>query len=484
MLPFAPDGVKPSIMHADHAWSKDIVTYRGLPSVDRLLRSVAGTDTGLPHPELVELARGVLAEAREQIANGHPAPGLHELSHTLLDRAARSIQPRLRPAINASGVVIQTNLGRAPLSRAALAAIERVGRGYSNLEYDLEAGERGSRYEHMADLLARLTGAEAALAVNNNAAAVLLVLACLCAGKEVLVSRSQAIEIGGGFRIPDVLRASGATLVEVGTTNRTYAGDYAEAISERTAALLTVHRSNFRITGFTHDPADAELRALAQDRSILWIDDWGSGSLLQPGDFGLLAEPTVADRVRAGCDLVCFSGDKLLGGPQAGLIVGRADLVRRLRRHPLLRALRVDKLVIAAMETTLLSYLRGEAVEDIPVWQMIAAPIAALEERAQGLVDALAQRGHRAEIVPCQSAVGGGSTPGETLASAGVALLTDAPDRLATALRGGTPPVIGRIVDRRLLLDMRTIRPEEDALLPELIAAAYERAGAGQPAQT
>ncbi|HZG66562.1 MAG TPA: L-seryl-tRNA(Sec) selenium transferase, partial [Herpetosiphonaceae bacterium] len=241
---------------------------------------------------------------------------------------------------------------------------------------------------------------------------------------------------------------------------------------------------NFRITGFTHDPEDAELRSLAQDRSILWIDDWGSGSLLQPGDFGLLAEPTVADRVRAGCDLVCFSGDKLLGGPQAGLIVGRDGLIRRLRRYPLLRALRVDKLVIAAMEATLLSYLCGRAVEEIPVWQMIAAPAAALEARAQGLVAALAQRGHHAEVVPCQSAVGGGSTPGETLASAGVALLTDAPDRLHAALRGGTPPVIGRIADRRLLLDMRTILPEEDAFLRELIAAAYERAGTGQPAQT
>jgi L-seryl-tRNA(Ser) seleniumtransferase len=416
----------------------------------------------------------VLIEARQQIAGGLAAPNLDVLSDMLLARATQSTQPRLRPLINASGVVIQTNLGRAPLSRAALAAIERVGQGYSNLEYHLDAGERGSRYEHMADLLARLTGAEAALAVNNNAAAVLLVLACFCAGKEVLVSRSQAIEIGGGFRIPDVLRASGATLVEVGTTNRTYARDYAEAIGERTAAILTVHRSNFRITGFTHDPEDAELQAIARDRAVLWIDDWGSGSLLQPGDFGLLDEPAVSDRVRAGCDLVCFSGDKLLGGPQAGLIVGRAELIRRLRRFPLLRALRVDKLVIAAMEATLLSYLRGRAVEEIPIWQMIAAPVAALETRAQAVMAALAQRGHRAEIVPCQSAIGGGSTPGETLPSIGIALPADAPDRLHTALRSGSLPVVGRIVDRRLLLDLRTVLPEADILLPDLIVAAYE----------
>lgn len=458
------------------------MSYRELPSVDRLLRSIADTHTDLPHAELAELAREVLAEARQQIASGLAAPGLDLLSSTLLARAAQSSQSRLRPVINASGVVIQTNLGRAPLSQAALAAIERVGQGYSNLEYDLEAGQRGSRYEHMAGLLARLTGAEAGLAVNNNAAAVLLVLACFCAGKEVLVSRSQAIEIGGGFRIPDVLRASGATLVEVGTTNRTYARDYAEATGERTAAILTVHRSNFRITGFTHDPEDGELQALAREHEILWLDDWGSGSLLQPGDFGLLPEPTVADRVQAGCDLVCFSGDKLLGGPQAGLIVGRADLIQRLRRFPLLRALRVDKSAIAAMEATLLSYLRGRALDEIPVWRMIAAPLAALEARAQTLVVALEQQGHAAVLLPCQSAIGGGTTPGETLPSTGLVIETDTPDRLHAALRAGTTPVIGRIVDRRLLLDLRTVLPHEDAVLPELIAAAIERARPAPPA--
>lgn len=452
------------------------MSYRELPSVDRLLRLIAGTQIDLPHAELAELAREVLAEARQQISDGLAAPGLDLLAGMLLARAAQTAQPRLRPVINASGVVIQTNLGRAPLSQAALAAIQRVGQGYSNLEYDLEAGERGSRYQHMTELLARLTGAEAGLAVNNNAAAVLLVLACFCAGKEVLVSRSQAIEIGGGFRIPDVLRASGATLVEVGTTNRTYARDYAEAISERTAAILTVHRSNFRITGFTHDPADGELQAVAREHNILWIDDWGSGSILQTGDFGLLPEPAVSDRVRAGCDLVCFSGDKLLGGPQAGLIVGRADLIRRVRSFPLLRALRVDKLVIAAMEATLLSYLRGRALDEIPVWQMIAARLDALEARAQSLVAALEQYGHAVGLMSCQSAVGGGTTPGETLPSIGVVLETDAPDRLHAALRAGATPLIGRIVDGRLLLDLRTVLPNEDALLPELIAAAIKRA--------
>jgi L-seryl-tRNA(Ser) seleniumtransferase len=294
------------------------LTYRALPSVDRLLRSIAPEleDSGLPQIELVAILRTVLADARVAIRRGGRAPGPDELVAEVRRRVALAVKPRLRPLINATGVVIQTNLGRAPLSPAALRAIQRVASGYSNLEYDLDAGERGSRYEHVAALLARLTGAEAALAVNNNAAAVLLVLACFCAGREVLVSRGQAIEIGGGFRIPDVLRQSGATLVEVGTTNRTYARDYADAVSERTAAILTVHRSNFRIAGFTHDPADEELAAVARDQGVLWIDDWGSGALLQPGDYRLGHEPTVLDRVRAGCDLVCFSGDSCWVAPR------------------------------------------------------------------------------------------------------------------------------------------------------------------------
>ena len=448
------------------------MSYRELPSVDRLLRLVAVGDTALPHAELVAIVREVLMEAREVVGGGGAAPAVEELARDVERRAAAAIRPRLRPIINATGVVIQTNLGRAPLSQGALEAIQEVAGGYSNLEYDLDRGERGSRYDHTAALLARLTGAEAALAVNNNAAAVLLVLACFCAGRDVLVSRGQAIEIGGGFRIPDVLRQSGAALVEVGTTNRTYARDYAAAIGERTAAILTVHRSNFRIVGFTHDPADAELREVAREHGILWIDDWGSGSLLQPGDFRLLHEPTVQDRVQAGCDLVCFSGDKLLGGPQAGLIVGKAPLIATLRKHPLLRALRVDKLTIAAMEATLLSYVRGRAVEELPVWQIISTPAEALKVRAERIVQELARRDVVAEVVPCLSAVGGGSTPGETLPSFAVAAGSEGPDRLHAALRTGQPALVGRIAEGRLLLDLRTVLPAEDILLPELIAAA------------
>lgn len=450
--------------------------FRALPSVDRLVRAAEPHAADLPHAELVRLARAVLEETRQQVTerDNDAPPTLDELSAAVVARARQLIRPSLRPLINASGVIIQTNLGRAPLSDAALQAMERVARGYSNLEYDLDAGERGSRYGHLTALLARLTGAEAALAVNNNASAVLLTLACFCQGQQVLVSRSQAVEIGGGFRIPDVLRASGATLVEVGTTNRTYAHDYAVALTPETAAILTVHRSNFQIVGFTHEPLEHELRHLAHEASVLWIDDWGSGSLLRPERYGLAAEDTVQDRVAAGCDIVCFSADKLLGGPQAGLIVGSEALIGRLRKHPLLRALRVDKLTIAALEATLLSYVRGRAEQEIPVWQMISAEPGQLQARATWLAQQLAAAGYIADVVACQSAVGGGSLPGETLASWAVALAsaTGGVARLHARLRQAEPGVIGRIADDRLLLDLRTVRPDQDQLLLSIVSAA------------
>jgi L-seryl-tRNA(Ser) seleniumtransferase len=443
-------------------------SLRALPSVDKLVRAVEPQIGGsLPRDELVAIVRAVLDETRRTLAGGAAAPSLDELAAAVLVQVRQWTQPSLRPVINASGVIIQTNLGRAPLSDAALTAMQAVAQGYSNLEYALDAGERGSRYGHLNALLARLTGAETALAVNNNAAAVFLVLSCFCAGKDVLVSRSQAVEIGGGFRIPDVLRQSGARLVEVGTTNRTYAHDYVEAITPDTAAILTVHRSNFRIVGFTHDPAEQELRQLAADANILWIDDWGSGSLMQPAHYSLVHEPTVQERVAAGCELVCFSGDKLLGGPQAGLIVGKEQHIARLRKHPLLRALRIDKLTIAGLEATLLSYLRGRAEQEIPVWQMISASPDILRTRAETMADQLQNSGYQAEVVACESAVGGGSLPGETLPSWAVAL-HGAPDALHARLRQGAPAVVGRIVDDRLLLDLRTVLPEQDK---DLLAA-------------
>lgn len=436
---------------------------RALPSVDRLVRAVESNLPELPRAELVQIARAVLDEARRTLAGDTP-PTLEALAADVTAQARALLTPNLRRALNASGVIVQTNLGRAPLSDAALHAIEQIARDYSNLEYDLDTGARGSRYTHLNGLLARLTGAEAGLAVNNNAAAVLLVLACFCAGKDVLVSRSQAVEIGGGFRIPDVLKQSGARLIEVGTTNRTYAHDYAAAITPATAAILTVHRSNFKIVGFTHEPHEIELRHLAHEASLLWIDDWGSGSLLRPEQYGLAAEDTVQDRVAAGCDVVCFSGDKLLGGPQAGLIVGGEAVIGRLRKHPLLRALRLDKLTIAALEATLLSYMRGRAEQELPVWQMISATSDELKIRADALAEQFRAAGHNVDVVACESAIGGGSLPGELLPSWAIAL-TGPPDTLHEKLRRAEPPVIGRIVADRLLLDLRTVRPNQDGAL-------------------
>jgi L-seryl-tRNA(Ser) seleniumtransferase len=325
-------------------------------------------------------------------------------------------------------------------------------------------------------LLRRLSGAEAALAVNNNAAAIYLALSALAVGREVIVSRGQAVEIGGGFRIPDVLRQSGATLVEVGTTNRTYARDYAEAISERTALLLRVHTSNFRLMGFVHETSLAELAELGRARGVPVLDDLGSGTLLPTAPYGLAAEPTVSESVAAGADLITFSGDKLLGGPQAGLIVGKKELVERLKRHPLARALRLDKTTIAGLEATLLCYLRGRAVEEIPVWRMIAAPLGELRARAEALAARLAQAGADAATTECASAVGGGSLPGETLPSIGVAVSpgSHSADELSRRLRLGVPAVVARITEGRVLFDLRTVLPEQDEGLAGAILAAYQ----------
>ncbi len=438
--------------------------YRNLPGVDALAEAaLARLDGDAPARDVVvQLARAELAAARSLIGAGAAAPALPALAEAVVARARAATRPALLPLINATGVIIQTNLGRAPLSQAALQAMREVGQGYSNLEYDLAAGARGSRYDHLAGLLCRLTGAEAALAVNNNAAAIVLALSALAAGREVIVSRGQAVEIGGGFRIPDVLRQSGAALVEVGTTNRTYAHDYAAAIGERTALLLRVHTSNFRLVGFVHEAALADLAELARARGVPLLDDLGSGTLLPTAPYGLAPEPTVQESVAAGADLVTFSGDKLLGGPQAGLIVGRAALVGQLRKHPLARALRVDKTTLAGLEATLLAYARGRAAEEIPVWRMIAASPAALRARAERVAAAVG-----AEVVACASAVGGGSLPGATLPSFAVAP-PGPPDALAQRLRQGRPPVVGRIAEGRLLLDMRSVLEDQEQ---DLIAA-------------
>ena len=469
---------------------------RRLPSVDRLLQEEAMQALVAEYGDaaIVEAIRAALDEARQAIQAGAPPPGHSALRQAVIVQAEALWRPTLRPVINASGVIIHTNLGRALLSRAALAAMQAVGGGYSNLEFDLSLGERGSRYSHVVGLLARLVGAESALVVNNNAAAVLLALSALAKGKEVIVSRGQAVEIGGGFRIPDVLRQSGARLVEVGTTNRTRLADYETAIGPKTAALLRVHTSNFRLIGFTESVPLSDLVALGQRHRLPVLDDLGSGALLDTAAFGLAHEPMVQESIAAGASLVCFSGDKLLCGPQAGIIVGQQALVEKLRRHPLARAVRVDKATLAGLQATLRHYLRGEATVQVPVWRMIALPLAEIEARAGAWATRLGEWGVPASVVDGQSTVGGGSLPGETLPTRVVVVASDEKgtdkgargtrgtrgkggvEEVARRLRTGEPPVVGRIERGLLLLDPRTVLPEEEA---GLLAALRRALGKG-----
>ena len=399
-----------------------------------------------PRPLLVSAARSALARAREELQAG-AEPG--DLVERVESELAAARGARLRRAINATGVIIHTNLGRAPLALEALERVNAVAGGYSNLEYDLGEGGRGSRQDHAAPILRRLTGAEAALVVNNNAAAVLLALAALAEGREVLVSRGELIEIGDGFRIPDVLARSGARLREVGTTNRTRAGDYDRALGPETALLLRVHQSNFHVVGFTEQPRLADLARVARAHGLPLVDDLGSGALFASSSLLLGDEPTARESLEAGADLVCFSGDKLLGGPQAGIIVGRAELVERLRRHPLQRALRADKLTLAALEATLALYLDPElAAREVPVLRMLAEPVETVRARAQRLADLVG-----GDVEPTVGRVGGGALPLTELPSFACAV----EEELASRLRETEPPVIGVVRDGRCLLDCRTI---------------------------
>jgi len=380
-----------------------------------------------------------------------------------------AVAPRLRRVINASGVVLHTNLGRAPLSRAAVDALE-VAAGYSNLELDLDSGRRGERAALLSGLLGRLFGCEAALVVNNNAAAILLALTALCKGKEVIVSRGQQVEIGGSFRMPDVMRLSGARMVEVGTTNRTRPDDYEQAITSRTAALLRVHTSNFRVEGFTEGASLAEMAAVAHERDLLLIDDLGSGASGPIAD-----EPTVAESLQHS-DVVTFSGDKLFGGPQAGIVLGRGEpgtaAVKKMSRHPLARAVRIDKLTLAALEATLRQRLAGR-LDEIPVERMIKAPVEDVRRRAAMWSIKLQERGVGVTLVPGESAVGGGSLPGHGLPTVLLSLSGPA-SRLAAALRHGEPPVIARIEKDACCLDPRTVLKGEDETLLDAVEAAYK----------
>ena len=416
---------------------------RDLPSVDRLLADEALA--AAPRAIAVEAARTVLERAREQIAAGVEPGDVVATARAEVDRLSTH---SLRRVLNATGVIVHTNLGRAPLAPSALARVEEVGRSYSNLELDLESGTRGSRQAHVSEALRRATGAEAALVVNNNAAAVLLAVAALGEGREVVVSRGELVEIGDGFRIPEVLARSGARMVEVGTTNRTRASDYERAIGPDTAVLLRVHQSNYRIVGFTEAVPTRELARIAHAAGLVLVDDLGSGSLLEMGD-----EPTAAGSIRDGADLVCFSGDKLLGGPQAGILVGRGNLVERLRRHPLQRALRADKLTLAALEGTLAVLADPErARAEIPVLRMLDEPLGVVRERAERLAILIG-----GEVEETVARVGGGALPLAELPSAACAI----EESLAPLLRLGTPPVVGIVRDGRLLLDARTLTADE-----------------------
>jgi L-seryl-tRNA(Ser) seleniumtransferase len=365
------------------------------------------------------------------------------------------------------------------LSAATIAAMAEVARGYSSLEYDLDAGGRGSRHEHVTARLQRLTGAEAALVVNNNASAVLLALAGLAADRDVVISRGQLVEIGGGFRIPDVLRQSGARLVEVGTTNRTYVADYAAAITDEAAVLLRVHASNFRVVGFVHSASLEELVALARAHNLVVVDDLGSGSFLPSEAYGLTHEPMVQDSVRAGVDVVCFSGDKLLGGPQAGILVGNRAAMARLRQHPLTRALRPDKATLAGLCATLDHYVRGDAEREVPVWRMIAASIDDLERRARGIIAGIED--YPVSVTESRAAVGGGSIPGDTLPSRAVAIapFSSGAQTVAERLRRWSPPIIARIAEDRVLLDLRTIAPDEDSIVRAAVRDLGQAAAGG-----
>jgi len=423
---------------------------RDLPSVDELAR-------GVDDPLAVDAARTVLARAREEIRAGVD-PG--DLAERLRGELQAVRAPSLRRVLNATGVIVHTNLGRAPIAEEALARVAETARGYSNLELDLRDGVRGSRQDHVAGILRRLTGAEAALVVNNNAAAVLLALAALAEGREVVVSRGELIEIGDGFRIPDVLARSGARLVEVGTTNRTRAADYERAIGPETALLLRVHQSNFRVVGFAEQPRLTELAAVARRHDLPLVDDLGSGVLASDNLLLAEGEPSARESLAGGADVVCFSGDKLLGGPQAGIVAGRADLVERLRRHPLQRALRADKLTLAALEGTLRLYL--DAPRRIPVLRMLRQDVTAIRARAERLAAAVG--GTVEETV---GRAGGGALPLAELPSFACAV----DESLAAPLRAGEPPVVGIVRDGKLLLDCRTLDDEE----ADEVAAAVRR---------
>jgi len=437
---------------------------RQLPSVDQLISTEAMEDciTRFGRPLTIEAVRTILGNLRSSYNLGDGIPSENELISEILQQLETWTAVTLQNVINATGVILHTNLGRAPLSRSALQAVNETSSSYSSLEYELDKGRRGSRSIHAEDYLKQLTGAEAALVVNNNAAAVLLILSALSNRRKVVIARSQLVEIGGGFRIPDVMKQSGAKLYEIGTTNRIHLQDYQNAIDDESIKLvMRAHRSNFQIVGFTSEPMLGDIVTVAHLAGIPFVDDLGSGTLLDTSDFGLGHEPMIQESLAAEVDLVCFSGDKLLGGPQAGIILGKSNLVNKLKKHPLARAIRADKLCLSALSATLLHYLKSEALAEIPVWRMISQPPDKIQERAKAWVKSLGQ----GTTIEGKSTVGGGSLPGETLPTWLVAFNVPHPNKLLADLRNSKPPIIARLEDDRLVLDPRTVMLHQEEVL-------------------
>ena len=459
--------------------------FRRLPSVDKVIsveriQQLAGE---FPRELLVSLVRQQLEQERLAIVAGNKCSSIDQIVTSVSEQLGRLETPSLRPVVNATGVILHTNLGRAPLSREAIAAMETVSKDYSNLEFDIDGGIRGTRHVHIEQILCQLSGAEAALVVNNNASAVLLGLSALARRKEVIVSRGEAVEIGGSFRIPDVMRQSGSKLIEVGTTNCTYIADYEEAITPRTAALMRVHSSNFKVVGFTQAVDIEGLAELGRRNDLTVFDDLGSGCFLDATVYGLAPEPMVQQSVAAGGGLICFSGDKMVGGPQAGIMVGKKKLIDKLKKHPLARAVRIDKIRLAGLAATLLHYLKGEATGKIPIWRMISASVEEIAQRAEVWAEA---SGGSSQVVDGESMVGGGSLPGSTLPTRLVAIGEGKvkgkalAQMLARELRRNESfPVIGRISDDVLLLDPRSVLPEEDKIMIQALKGLVAESKSG-----
>ena len=438
-----------------------MTSLRDLPSIEQLLHAARADQliNQYGRPLTLDALRSTLDETRARFKSD-PQSDLPSKDVILAEAESHLIAwmtPTLLPVINATGVILHTNLGRAPLSSATIAAMKEAAENYSTLEYDLEKGQRGSRLMHAESILQRLTGAESALVVNNNASAVLLVLSALANKKRVVISRTQLVEIGGGFRLPDVMKQSGAKLVEVGTTNKVRLSDYKEALEERTALVMRAHRSNFKIVGFTEEPELKEIVDVAHQANVIVVDDLGSGALLDTAKYGFAHEPTVQESLVAGVDLVCFSGDKLLGGPQAGIIIGKKELIDKIKKHPLARAVRADKICLAGITATLLHYLKEEAEREIPIWKMMSLTLDQLKLRAEAWRDALG----KGEVIKSESTVGGGSLPEECISTYALALNVKSPDKFMKKLRESHPPIIARVENDTILFDPRTVLDDE-----------------------